>query len=127
MLIASPFEDYCRSDGKGSFISDGYEVYVSRFGLCAETAGAWLEETICVNECSTELFVGCVMQTKETSASALRRCFHGVAVTVKEKVVIRMEAINAAVHLLVRTKSQVLYDEQMSVATTFPGRRAHQN
>ena len=60
VLIASPFEDYCRSDGKGSFISDGYEVYVSRFGLCAETAGAWLEETICVNECSTELFVGCV-------------------------------------------------------------------
>ena len=50
-----------------------------------------------------------------------------MAVTVKEKVVIRMEAINAAVHLLVRTKSQVLYDEQMSVVTTFPGRRAHQN
>lgn len=81
-----------------------------------------------MGECSTELSVGCVVPMKEANAATLRRHFHGVAVYVKEeKVAVRVEVVGTEMRLVVRTKSQVLYEERMSVATAFPGRRAHRN
>ena len=51
-----------------------------------------------------------------------------MAVHVKEeKVAVRVEVAGTEMRLVVRTKSQVLYEERMSVVTAFPGRRAHRN
>lgn len=122
LFISSPFEDYRRSDGKGTFVFDGFEVYVSRFGIDGAEKSAWIEESIDVSECSTELHVGCVVPITDPSASTLRSHFHGTLLTApEERITISLKSSSRQIVMQIRTCSSVLYEEVLNATTAFPG------
>ena len=102
---------------------DGFEVYVSRFGIDRAKEDARMEECIEVRECSTELYVGCVVAMADPTASTLRSHFHGTLLTApEERITISLKSSSRQIVMQLRTCSGVLYEEVLKDATVFPGR-----
>lgn len=101
---------------------DGFEVYVSRFGIDGAEKSAWIEESIDVSECSTELHVGCVAPVADPSTSTLRSHFHGTLLaTPEERITISLKSSPRQIVMQIRTCSSVLYEEVLTATTAFPG------